>query len=356
VPTANPTASPTTSYPTASSPIHLNCTLSLTASFDELWSFVNGNESELFQIATEIIEFALDLSSTDSLDAVQIEIFRVRNGSVIIDYDLAADSAGLLDLALSSIADTVSAESTFELEDSNLTLQFASNAVMTSAPTAGPTASPTVPPSFGPTEHPTSAPTVDPNAVTADPTTNSAPTGSPTATTLIEEASKTSVFGFEMEEIVAIGSAVLLFPLCVVCFVFYHKKKQRRRSKAEQSVGLTPYAPSGMSYDSYKRSQLHKETKRQGTRTLQKPRAMPLPSTSTAEDMHDVDVGGSFNSRKSLISIYDEDTNRRADTPEKSHSKSDYNPFLGDQIQIEPVEISDPGTPLKSEIMNAYDE
>ncbi len=88
-------------------------------------------------------------------------------------------------------------------------------------------------------------------------------------------------------------------------------------------------------------------------RSLQKPRAMPIPSGSTAQP-EDV---GSFNSRNALIhSVYDED-GMRADTPEKSQSKSDHNPYLHETFNMEPVEVADhPGTPLKADIMNVYDE
>lgn len=86
---------------------------------------------------------------------------------------------------------------------------------------------------------------------------------------------------------------------------------------------------------------------------------MAVPSGSTAEEMM-ADSMGSINSRNALINAYDEDMTRRADTPEKSQSKSDVNPFLhrgGSGFNMDPIEIEDgdPGTPLKT-MMSVYDE
>jgi len=278
---------------------------------------------------------------------VEVIVHDVSAGSIIIDYSLESESEGLIDLALDNINYTVSTGSTFEVESSNLTLEYSSNIVITIAPTATPTLSPTLSPTFGPT-----LTSIIETTLTSQDDGDDSEGG--------HAAKEGVVFGFATQEFVAIGAAILLFPLCILGFVMYQRKKQRRRSKAEQSVGLTPYAPSGMSYDSYRQKSYEhsksKSRKQHSLRTLQKPRTMPVPSGSTATDMHPDDMG-SLNSRNALISVYDEDL-QRGDTlsRDKSHSKSEVNPFVKG-FNMEPIEIEDgdPGTPLKS-MLSVYDE
>ena len=74
------------------------------------------------------------------------------------------------------------------------------------------------------------------------------------------EAARNPLEDFSVGEYVAIGAALLAFPLCIVCFVCYQRRKEKRKNTDnDDGISLQPYVPTGMAYDSYKQNQSHKE-------------------------------------------------------------------------------------------------
>ena len=97
----------TTGWPTMEMAVVKSVTMSLNATFNDLESYAAANNVSNEEVAEMIVESVMNVEDNSTSNNVDITISNVREGSVIIDYELESNIPGAVNLALSEINNAI---------------------------------------------------------------------------------------------------------------------------------------------------------------------------------------------------------------------------------------------------------
>ena len=163
-------------------------TMSLNATFDDLEYYAGANNLSNEEVAEMVVESVMNLENTSTTNNVDITVSDVREGSIIIDYELESNIPGVVDLALSEINNAIGRKVTVSDEFSLIllsnTMMFTTDEPLSGSPSMSPStklsAVPTAEPSQS--QNPTPLPTSDESesSTTSKPLPTNDSTGVPT--------------------------------------------------------------------------------------------------------------------------------------------------------------------------------
>ena len=147
------------------------------------------------------------------------------------------------------------------------------------------------------------------------------------------------LLGLGTTEYIGISAAVLVFPICILCFICYRKRRDdaltNNNGKDEHGIALQPYVPATM------------ETNQKQRKTA--PTSVTVASTSNPNVD---DAENTLESTNALINVYDDDM-----APQQGTLDNDYNPFMRDSIIRSGMTIDETKMSLnEQDIMSAFDE
>jgi len=178
---------------------------------------------------------------------------------------------------------------------------------------------------------------------------------------IIEDKNKKEE-GFGVAEYVGFGSALLVFPICILCWFCYQRQKNKEKNNDnDHGISLQPYVPTGMAYDSYKKKEDRKMSyevkKKQKEKTLKVAAPVSVMSATGADDGDDGQGSGrtdTLDSTNALINVFDDDM---APDPQIIDDDDKDNPFLIDGYIRTGQTIDETNMQqTKVDIMSAFDE
>ena len=170
-PTVNPTSNPTYVGP----PPKRRLRIRLLRALDDLLHYIQSKSITLEDWAKSVVKVLCRYDSSPSLSNMIITILSVREGSIIIDFEIEVDDPNSLNQALDNINETV-------ITDGNITVDGFAFSIDPQINTVSPTLAPTNEPTNDPTDDPTDPSAAPSNMpLTAPTVTNtSTPTAGPT--------------------------------------------------------------------------------------------------------------------------------------------------------------------------------